>query len=110
MQSLVGLVFLALVIPVYGCLGFLPIFKGSPSSGAVSVNELRFGGLTRPGEMYVLAAYFGELDPDRCSLSSNSTHFPVLDGNFTGSVYGAFQGYARAVYSELIPKGQEARW
>lgn len=27
-----------------------------------------------------------------------------------GAVYGAFQGYARAFYSELIPHGEEARW
>jgi len=27
-----------------------------------------------------------------------------------GSVYGAFQGYARAFYAELIPRGEEARW
>ena len=27
-----------------------------------------------------------------------------------GSVYGAFQGYARAVYAELLPPGEEARW
>jgi UMF1 family MFS transporter len=25
-------------------------------------------------------------------------------------VYGAFQGYARAFYAELIPLGEEARW
>ncbi|KAI0685262.1 autophagy-related protein 22-like protein [Cytidiella melzeri] len=47
--------------------------------------KVRFGGLTTPGEMYALAVYFG-------------------------SVYGAFQGYARAFYSELIPHGEEARW
>jgi len=46
---------------------------------------VRFGGLTTWGEMYVLAVYFG-------------------------SVYGAFQGYARAFYAELIPLGEEARW
>ncbi|KZT01945.1 autophagy-type protein 22 [Laetiporus sulphureus 93-53] len=45
----------------------------------------RVGGLTTWGEMYVLAVYFG-------------------------SVYGAFQGYARAFYAELIPLGEEARW
>lgn len=27
-----------------------------------------------------------------------------------GAVYGAFQGYARAFYAELIPPGEEARW
>ncbi|KAI0072609.1 autophagy-type protein 22 [Panus rudis PR-1116 ss-1] len=46
---------------------------------------VKFGGLTTPGEIYALAVYFG-------------------------SVYGAFQGYARAFYSELIPPGEEARW
>lgn len=25
-------------------------------------------------------------------------------------MYGAFQGYARAFYAELIPPGEEARW
>ncbi|EPS96947.1 hypothetical protein FOMPIDRAFT_1052802 [Fomitopsis schrenkii] len=46
---------------------------------------VKFGGLTTWGEMYVLAVYFG-------------------------AVYGAFQGYARAFYAELIPPGEEARW
>ncbi|RDB21916.1 Autophagy-related protein 22-1 [Hypsizygus marmoreus] len=45
----------------------------------------RFGGLTTQGEMFGLAVYFG-------------------------SVYGAFQGYARAFYAELLPPGEEARW
>ncbi|KAG6902708.1 hypothetical protein C0995_012848 [Termitomyces sp. Mi166 len=45
----------------------------------------RFGGLTTQGEMFFLAVYFG-------------------------SVYGAFQGYARAFYAELLPPGEEARW
>ncbi|KAJ3498969.1 hypothetical protein NLJ89_g10154 [Agrocybe chaxingu] len=29
---------------------------------------------------------------------------------YFGSVYGAFQGYARAFYAELLPPGEEARW
>jgi len=45
----------------------------------------RFGGLTTQEEMFGLAVYFG-------------------------LVYGAFQGYARAFYAELIPQGEEARW
>ncbi|EMD31179.1 hypothetical protein CERSUDRAFT_119991 [Gelatoporia subvermispora B] len=45
----------------------------------------RVGGLTTPGEMYGLTVVFG-------------------------IVYGAFQGYARAFYAELIPPGEEARW
>ncbi|KIL00172.1 hypothetical protein PAXRUDRAFT_130454 [Paxillus rubicundulus Ve08.2h10] len=49
------------------------------------VKKLNFGGLTTPGEMFGLAIYFG-------------------------FAYGAFQGYARATYAELIPQGEEARW
>jgi len=74
LRVLVVLVLMASVVPAYGCLGFL--FKSS---------TFQFGGLTTPGEMYVLAVYFG-------------------------SVYGAFQGYARASYAELLPPGEEARW
>ncbi|KAK2464948.1 hypothetical protein APHAL10511_003024 [Amanita phalloides] len=51
----------------------------------VKGTKFRFGGLTTPGEMFGLAVYFG-------------------------SVYGAFQGYARASYAELLPPGEEARW
>ncbi|KAF8742548.1 hypothetical protein AX14_003582 [Amanita brunnescens Koide BX004] len=51
----------------------------------VKGSTFRFGGLTTPGEMYGLALYFG-------------------------SVYGAFQGYARASYAEFLPPGEEARW
>ncbi|KAI1793765.1 MFS general substrate transporter [Ganoderma leucocontextum] len=54
-------------------------------SAVFQKSNVKFGGLTTPGEMYVLAVYFG-------------------------SVYGAFQGYARAFYAEFIPPGEEARW
>ncbi|KAH8105196.1 MFS general substrate transporter [Cristinia sonorae] len=74
-RVLVTLVLFASLIPVYGCVGFLPIFK----------DHLKFGGLTTPGEMYGLAFVFG----------------------FT---YGAFSGYSRAFYSEIIPPGEESRW
>lgn len=67
LHALVVLVGLAAVIPAYGCLGFLPIFQGETS--AINTTALRFGGLTTPGEMYVLAVYFGELT----SLSCRST-------------------------------------
>ncbi|KAL9709021.1 Autophagy protein 22 [Leucoagaricus gongylophorus] len=54
--------------------------------GFVTQNfSFHFGGLIAPGEMFGLAVIFG-------------------------SVYGAFQGYARAFYAELIPRGEEARW
>ncbi|KAH8983055.1 MFS general substrate transporter [Lactarius hatsudake] len=42
-------------------------------------------GLRVPAEMYAFAVYFG-------------------------AVYGAFQSYARALYAEIIPPGEEARW
>ncbi|KIM44314.1 hypothetical protein M413DRAFT_9452 [Hebeloma cylindrosporum] len=53
--------------------------------GFVFQGRTRFGGLTTQGEMFALAIYFG-------------------------SVYGAFQGYSRAFYAELLPPGEEARW
>ena len=37
------------VIPAYGCTGFLPFFKNG---------NVKFGGLTSPEELYVLAIYF----------------------------------------------------
>ncbi|KAF8492065.1 autophagy-related protein 22-like protein [Russula emetica] len=42
-------------------------------------------GLRVPAEMFVFAVYFGGL-------------------------YGALQSYARALYAEIIPPGEEARW
>lgn len=49
LRILVVLVIMASLIPAYGCLGFLPVFQGS---------QVKFGGLTTWGEMYVLAVYF----------------------------------------------------
>ena len=42
-------------------------------------------GLRVPEEMFVLAVYFGIM-------------------------FGGFQSYARALYAEIIPPGEEARW
>ena len=49
LRVLVTLVCLASLIPAYGCLGFLRVFREG---------RVRFGGLTTPGEMYGLAVYF----------------------------------------------------
>ena len=49
LRILVMLVCLASLLPAYGCLGFLSVFRGG---------HVRFGGLTTPAEMYVLAMYF----------------------------------------------------
>ncbi len=49
LKVLVVLVSMASAIPAYGCLGFLSVFQKS---------NIKFGGLTTPGEMYVLAVYF----------------------------------------------------
>ncbi|KAI5116525.1 hypothetical protein M0805_000591 [Coniferiporia weirii] len=83
-RVLVVLVAMCSAIPAYGCLGFLPVFR-SPGAEVDLLTTTRFGGLTTQGEMFGLAVYFG-------------------------TVYGAFQGYARAFYAELIPPGEEARW
>ncbi|KAF7293258.1 Autophagy-related protein [Mycena chlorophos] len=48
-------------------------------------DKFSFGGLTSPEEIFILALYFG-------------------------SIYGAFQSFARAFYAELLPPGEEARW
>ncbi|KAL1730204.1 autophagy-related protein 22-like protein [Schizophyllum commune] len=56
-----------------------------PAYGCIGFAGMKVGGLTTPGEMYGLAVVFG-------------------------SVYGAFQSYARAFYAELLPPGEEARW
>ncbi|KAF5364724.1 hypothetical protein D9757_012496 [Collybiopsis confluens] len=74
LRVLVTLVIMAGGVPIYGCLGFIPFFK-----------KWAFGGLTTPGEMYVLAIYFG-------------------------FVLGAFQSYARSLYAGIVPPGEEARW
>jgi len=52
LKALIVLILAATVIPLYGCLGFLPFFG---ENGVIKV-----GGLTSPGEMFVLALYFGE--------------------------------------------------
>ena len=85
-KVLIILVLMCSLIPAYGCLGFLPIFRdGLEGEALARSTKLRVGGLTTPGEMFGLAIYFG-------------------------TVYGAFQGYARAFYAGLIPPGEEARW
>jgi len=75
LRTLVILVVLASFVPMYGCLGLLSVFK----NGTIP------GGFKSPGEMYVLAIYWG-------------------------FIYGAFSGYMRAMFAELIPPGEEARW
>ncbi|KAJ2932154.1 hypothetical protein H1R20_g4946, partial [Candolleomyces eurysporus] len=85
LKILVLLVVLASLIPAYGCLGFFFESRHTSDSPEALGVEIKFGGLTTPGEMFGLAVVFG-------------------------SVYGAFQGYARAFYAELIPPGEEARW
>lgn len=59
--------------------------SSTAADGTVETYRLNFGGLTTQEEMFGLAVFFG-------------------------MVYGAFQGYARAFYAELIPRGDEARW
>lgn len=49
LKMLVILVALASLIPLYGCLGFLPVLQNAS-----------WGGLTHPAEMYVVVVYFGK--------------------------------------------------
>jgi MFS-type transporter involved in bile tolerance (Atg22 family) len=48
LKVLIILVIMTSMVPLYGCLGFLPLFK-----------HVGFGGLTTHGEMFGLAVYFG---------------------------------------------------
>lgn len=89
---MVTLVMLASLVPLYGTLGFIPRFTGrvgglATGSSSIVIFEAEYSRYLphTAGEMYALAIYFG-------------------------AVYGAFQAYARAVFSELIPHSQEARW
>lgn len=50
------LVSLISLLPLYGCMGFLPIFQERPGQDGVP-----FGGLTKPGEMYAVAVFYGTL-------------------------------------------------
>jgi UMF1 family MFS transporter len=49
LKVLITLVVMASMIPAYGCLGFVPVFR-----------KVKFGGLTTQGEMFGLAVYFGQ--------------------------------------------------
>ena len=51
LQSVIVLVLVALVIPAYGLLGMLPVFRRP--------RPPPFGGLRTEGELFVLAVYFG---------------------------------------------------
>ena len=66
-RCMLALVLLASLIPVYGCLGFLKVFRRSPSHGGY-----RFGGLTTKEEMFGLALYFGTTGIIRCSISDST--------------------------------------
>jgi len=75
-QVLLRIVVLALILPVYTCVGLV----------------LPFGGLRTEGEMYVAATWFG--------LVRFVLDVPSLSDD---KLYGPFNSYSRAVYAELIP-------
>jgi MFS transporter, UMF1 family len=91
LKMLVILLIFASLIPINGCLGFLPFLQ-----------HTKFGGLRSPGEMYAMAIVYGWYSV-RGSLLCTDNHL-------IGFSIGAFQSYARAIYADLIPKGEEARW
>jgi UMF1 family MFS transporter len=92
------LVALVSLIPLYGCLGFLPVFRKETDEGGAP-----FGGLTTPGEMYGLAVFFGKRYCNRGMAGANNRLA-------AGLIYGAFQSYSRSLFSFLIPPGEESRW
>lgn len=67
-------------------------------------------------DMYLVAGFFGECQLRRLDeiirqlpwlfYAETEKEFLIVLGLF----YGAFQSYSRAVYTELLPPGQEARW
>lgn len=81
-QAKMGWTNLRVLVVLVGMASLIPAYG---CLGFVFQGRTRFGGLTTRGEMFGLAVVFG-------------------------SVYGAFQGYARAFYAELLPPGEEARW
>lgn len=76
---------LRVLIVLVGLASFIPAYGCLGFIPFFGRGKARFGGLTTQEEMYGLAVYFG-------------------------AVYGAFQSYARALYAEIIPPGEEARW
>ena len=68
LKVLIILVIMASMIPAYGCLGFLPLFR-----------RVKFGGLTTQGEMFGLAVYFGERPPTvNCPVANHSSQVPFM--------------------------------
>jgi MFS transporter, UMF1 family len=66
LQSMIILVGMILLVPIYGCLGSLRVFRGDDThENAVSsgggYGAMKFGGLTTPGEMYIFTTYFGKM-------------------------------------------------
>lgn len=65
-KIIITLVLLLSLIPLYGCLGVLPYFKNG---------HARFGGFTHPGEMFVMAVFYGNL---HLRLSSGRTIYSTI--------------------------------
>jgi UMF1 family MFS transporter len=81
LQRRLGLTSLRVLILLVFAASIIPLYG---VIGLFAPRGARWG-LRVPAEMFVLAVYFGGL-------------------------YGAFQSYARALYAEIIPPGEEARW
>jgi hypothetical protein len=56
--------------------------------------------------MFALAVYFGA----NFTLYKSMPPLCIDWINDAGSLYGAFQSYARSVFAEMIPPGEEARF
>jgi len=81
LQRRLGLTSLRVLIILIIATSIIPLYG---AIGLFAPRGARWG-LRVPAEMFVAAVYFG-------------------------GMYGAFQSYARALYAEIIPPGEEARW
>lgn len=86
-RALLSICCVAALVPAYGCLAL--VFR---------VPQGHFGSLSTHTEIYGLACLFGE---SNCQTAPSK----FAEVRRAGFLYGAFQSYSRALYSELIPQG-----
>ncbi|KAH9817921.1 autophagy-related protein 22-like protein [Melampsora americana] len=102
------LILIGIITPATGILGALlaPYLQSK-----LDYFNGRNGGLKiREWEMFVLAGVFGLwilIFEFTKNLSLKQSGFQIFE---FGLMYGAFQSYARSLFAELIPPGQEAKW
>ncbi|WAR55237.1 hypothetical protein PtB15_4B857 [Puccinia triticina] len=104
------LIVIGIVTPSMGILGalvFTPLQKHLHFFAGVDSNLRVLKLIVLPTcalPLYISTSVLFGMD----ALSSERDMFLVA--GFFGLFYGGFQSYSRAVYTELLPPGQEARW